>query len=91
MLRLAAQIVSRGQLDVRHLCLLAERERTGAVLASLARAALRVSPEHAAWSQIAEHFENERPLRDTLLHWTRLAEPVMAMGRCNAQGWKLVA
>ena len=91
MLRLAAQLISRQALDMLRLCRLAERERAGAVLAALARAALRVSPKHVAWSQIISRFGGEKPLRDTLLHWTRLAEPVMMRGGCNAQTWSLVA
>jgi hypothetical protein len=31
------------------------------------------------------------PLRDAVLPWSRLAEPVMANGRCNAESWRLVA
>jgi len=91
MLRLAAQLISRQSLNIQRLCLIAERERTGIVLAELARQALRVDPEHAAWQSIAERFSSLRPPRDSLLHWTRLAEPDMKNGRCNAQNWKLVA
>ena len=91
MLRLSAQLVSRAQLNMRYLCLVAEQERVGDVLASLARAALHVSPRHPSWLAILEKFGDGRPLRASLLHWTRLAEPVMMPGVCNAQNWKLVA
>lgn len=90
-LRLAAQIISRQEIDPGRLCLIAERERAGTVLAELARQALRVDPAHTAWKAIADRFSHERPPRDKLLHWTRLAEPVMKDGRCDADGWKLVA
>jgi hypothetical protein len=91
MLRLAAQLISRKAVDARRLCLVARRERVGRVLAELARQALRVEPEHAAWRAIRDAFVSERPLPDSLLHWTRLAQPIMRDGRCNAAAWKLVA
>jgi hypothetical protein len=91
MLRLAAQLISRQAVDVRRVCLTAERERVGVVLAELARQALQVDPTHAAWLAIADCFSRERPPRDSLLHWTRLAEPVMKNGRCDAERWELVA
>lgn len=91
MLRLAAQFISRGALDLKRLFLIAERERAGIVLSELARQALRVNPSHPAWRSIADRFSDERATRDVLLHWTRLAEPVMKKGRCNAQEWRLVA
>ena len=91
MLRLAAQLISRQAVDVRRVCLTAERERVGIVLAELARQALQVDPTHAAWLAIAGYFSRERPPRDSLLHWTRLAEPVMKNGRCDAERWELVA
>jgi hypothetical protein len=91
MLRLAAQLVSRKAAGFRGLQLLAERERAGLVLGELARQALRVDPNHALWRQIAEVFPSRRPLRAPILHWTRLAEPVMVKGRCNAHGWRLAA
>jgi hypothetical protein len=91
MLRLAAQLISRHAVDLRRLCHVAERERAGIVLAELARQALKVDPTHASWQAIAKRFARERPPRDTLLHWTRLSEPVMKNGRCDAQRWELVA
>ena len=91
MLRLAAQFISREVLNVDRLSLIARRERVGPVLAELAKQALHVDAEHRTWRQLAERFAAEKPLRDALLHWTRLAEPVMKNGRCNAEAWKLVA
>jgi hypothetical protein len=91
MLRLAAQLISRMAVDLRSLCRVAERERVGPVLAALADLALKVEPGHKAWQAIRGRFADERPLRDVLLHWTRVAEPVMTDGRCNARAWRLVA
>ena len=91
LLRPAAQLVSRGRLNLPRLVLVARRERAGGVLAELARQALKVEPDHPAWNYLAEVFKDERPLRDTIIHWTRLAEPIMARNKPNAQGWRLVA
>lgn len=91
MLRLAAQFISRHAVNLQRLCHIAEQERIGIVLAELARQALKVDGNHATWLVIAKRFAHERPTRDTLLHWTRLAEPVMRNGRCDAQRWELVA
>lgn len=91
MLRLAAQIISRGRLDLDRLVQVAIRERAEPVLAKLARLALRVEPEHAAWVAIHRLFGGQPPLREPLLHWTRLAEPLMKPGAPNAAGWRLVA
>lgn len=91
MLRLAAQLVSRGSVDARDLRLPAERERVEPVLAELSRQALRVEPDHEGWRRVHALFADEPPLREPLLHWTRLAEPVMRDGRCNAESWKLMA
>lgn len=89
-LRLAAQLISRGGLNECELQRLALRERTGCVLAELARLALRIEPNHPVWNRLREAFRQEHPLREPLLHWTRLAHPIMQPGKCNAQGWKLV-
>ena len=91
MLRLAAQLISRGAVDLKLLQLSGERERVEPVLAELARQALKVEPLHPVWRHIFDWYRNERPLREPLLHWTRLAEPLMKDGRCNAAGWRLVA
>jgi hypothetical protein len=89
-LRLAAQLISRGDVRFQRLKHLAEQERIGCILAELAIQALRVDPTHLLWRSIQEAFQHERPLKERLLHWTRLAEPVMQHGRCNAERWRLV-
>jgi len=91
MLRLAAQLISRGVVQVGALALIARRERIGGVLAALAAAALRVDPQHPVWRSLREQLAHERPLRDVLLHWTRLAEPVMPRGAPNRGVWRLAA
>ena len=91
MLRLAAQLVSRGRLDLQRLRRVAIRERAEPVLAELSRQALKVAPDHAAWRSIHDGFRDQPALREPLLHWTRLAEPVMARGKPNAVAWRLVA
>ncbi len=91
MLRLAAQLISRHAVNLHRLCHMADLDRAGIVLAELARQALKVDEEHTTWQAIAKRFAHERPPRDTLLHWSRLAEPVMKNGRCDAQRWELVA
>jgi len=57
----------------------------------MAREALKVAPSHAGWRLLAEAFATAPKPRDVVIHWTRLAEPVMAGGRCNAESWRLVA
>jgi len=91
MLRLAAQLVSREAVDAAPLVLIARRERAEPVLAELSRQALKVAPDHAVWRAIRDAFSDEPPLRAPLLHWTRLAEPIMKNGMYNAEGWRLVA
>jgi len=91
LLRPAAQLISRGQLDFERLILVAKRERAARILAELARQALKVESGHSAWQQIAAACSHERPLPDVLIHWTRLAEPVMAFGKPGAQSWRLIA
>ncbi|MEI7437972.1 MAG: hypothetical protein WCL16_14295 [bacterium] len=91
LLRLAAQFISRGELDFAALALVARRERVGSVLAAMAKEALKVSPGHPCWSFLAKFFATASLPHDVVMHWTRLAEPVMAHGRVNAAGWRLVA
>jgi hypothetical protein len=91
MLRLAAQLVSACKPALDELRSRAIQERVEPVLAELARQALRVDPAHPLWRKIADLFGNARPLREPLLHYTRLAEPVPVNGRVNAQRWRLVA
>jgi hypothetical protein len=90
-LRPAAQLISRGALNLPLFENIAVRERIERVLGDLSRQALRAEPEHRVWRAIHARFGGLAPLRDTLLHWTRLAEPIMKDGRCNAAAWKLVA
>jgi len=90
-LRLAAQSISRGGWDAARLARVCEMERIGPVLRALAESALRVDPGHVGWRQVRAMCAQAAPLREPLLHWTRLAEPIMAPGRPNAAGWKLVA
>lgn len=91
MLRLAAQLISRGELDRRTLIRLAVLERAEPVLAELSRQALKIAPDHPAWRAIHNRFGGTPPLHDALIHWTRLAEPVMERGKPNASSWRLVA
>lgn len=91
MLRLAAQLVSRGRLDVRNLIRAAERERAGFVLAELARLALRIEPQHEVWKQVLSAFRSQPVPVEPLLHWTRLARAKPVNGRYNAESWSLVA
>jgi hypothetical protein len=90
MLRPAAQLLSRGQLDATRLLLLARRERVEIVLAELARQALCVEPRHPLWRQLFEAFGSAPVPRQPLLHWTRLAEPIPVRGRGRPAGWRLV-
>lgn len=91
MLRLAAQLISMSAVDIPALVLEAQRERVEPVLAELSRQALKVDPDHPAWRAIHTAFSDESMLREPLLHWTRLAEPVMKNGMYNAESWRLVA
>ena len=91
MLRPAAQMISRGEVNVDRLLKLAVQERADRTLAELARGALTVDPEHPVWRTIGAVFKDRRPYRRPVLHWTRLASPVMRQGRVNAERWKLVS
>jgi hypothetical protein len=91
LLRLAAQFISRNALDLKALSHVAIRERVGPVLYAMAREALKVDPHHPAWSFLAKTFSGASHPHDAVLHWTRLAQPVMANGRVNAASWRLVA
>jgi hypothetical protein len=90
-LRLAAQLISRGDVDMLALISLCGRERSIRILAEIARQALRVNPSHASWMMIAERTADQKKLSEPIIHWTRLAEPIMEFGKPNARGWKLVA
>jgi len=91
MLRLAAQIISRGLVDATQLLLVARREGASRVLANLAAQALRVAPNHPLWRRIAEATAQERSLPENVIHWTRLAEPVMPARGVHDGKWRLVA
>jgi len=91
MLRLAAQLISRGAFEFRRMERLAEMERTESVLLELSNQALKVDPEHPSWTRIRRAFRHAGPLREPLLHWTRIAQPVMKNGRVNAERWELVS
>ena len=89
-LRAAAQLISRGDVCVEALCRVAQRERVRRILAEIAKQALRASPEHPVWLRLSRLADGQLPLRDSLVHWTRLAEPVMKPGKPGASEWRLV-
>ena len=90
-LRLGAQIISRGAAETSALLSIAAREGALRILAGLAAQALKAAPTHAAWNTIAAATAGERPLRGNLIHWTRLAEPVMQFRGPHTGEWRLVA
>ena len=89
-LRLAAQLISRGDCDMPKLVRLIRMERVEPVIGSLATAVLRIQPQHACWSELARVFGNQSA-RVPLLHWTRLAEPVPNSRHVASGAWRLVA
>ena len=89
-LRAAAQLIARGDMILSELLLLARRERVERILAELARQSLKVDSDHTVWRAIEAAFGDLPRLRDSLVHWTRLAEPVMEPGKPNAARWELV-
>jgi len=91
MLRLAAQLISRRMINPDTLKQVAIRERAVIVLAELARLAIHIEPEHEVWKTLKKSFENMARPKDTILHWTRLAEPAIRNGICDPRSWKLVA
>jgi hypothetical protein len=90
-LRLAAQLISRKAVDFRQLARLAIQERVEFILAELARQACKVEPRHSLWRQIRQEFEAEKMPASPLVHYTRLAQPVMKNRRANAEKWVLVS
>ena len=90
-LRLAAQLVSRGALDTRRLLTSARREGAVRILRDLAKQALRIAPDHSAWQGIAEATSDVPVLQEHVIHWTRLAEPVMPKAGVHRGEWRLVA
>ena len=91
LLRLAAQFISRNELNLTLLVRGAIRERVEPVLNAMALEALKVAADHPAWSFLARAFIGTVYPHDAVLHWTRLAQPVMTDGRVNAASWRLVA
>ena len=91
LLRLPAQFISRGKLDIGVLIRLAKMERAARTLKELSTQALKVEPTHPVWHRISEEFFDEKPFAEPLIHWSRLAEPLFAYGKANPIGWKLVA
>jgi len=91
LLRLAAQLISRNELNLKVFTQLATRERVGPVLNAMAKEALKVAPDHPSWSLLAITFAGAAHPHDVVMHWTRLAQPVMANGRVNVASWRLVA
>jgi hypothetical protein len=88
-LRAAAQLISQGVVDLEKLARLAKMERVERILAELAKQALRVEPTHEGWRQVADFTGCQAPLRDSLLHWTRIAEPVPNERRVGVKEWRL--
>ena len=90
-LRLAAQLISRQAAEFRMLVRLAIQERVDFVLAELAKQALKVDPNHSLWKQLRERFGDDGFRPCSILHSTRLAQPVMKAGKANAERWVLVS
>lgn len=91
-LRLAAQMISRNNLDIQRLLYLAGLERASPVISELAGLALKVEPDHSGWLQIRKALGGEGKLREPLMHWSRLAEPQFdTPPSLKVTGWKLVA
>ena len=90
-LRLAAQMISRGRLDLQKFFLIGKRERVEPVVAELARLALKVDPEHPIWTRIHDQYHEEPILREPLLHWSRLCAPAKPQGGYDPRQWVLVS
>lgn len=90
-LRLAGQIISRGKINIQKLLFLAKKEKAELVLHALSTQSLKVDPNHKSWNTIHEHLKNQPETTEPIIHWTRLAEPVMSYGKCNAEKWVLVS
>lgn len=91
MLRLAAQMISRNMIDPEKLIKIAIQERATIVIAELARLAIHIEPGHATWQTIQKAMGKIPRPKDSILHWTRLAEPVIRNGVCDPRSWRLVA
>jgi hypothetical protein len=90
MLRLAAQLISAGAVDLQELKRHAVQERIEPILAALALQALKVEPGHEAWQNIAAAFPRQPVPREPIAHYSRLAEPIHVNGRVIAGSWRLV-
>jgi hypothetical protein len=91
MLRLAAQLISRNSVTFVQLARIGLRERVGFILGELARQACKVERCHPLWSRVLKEFRDERAPVSSLLHYTRLAEPVMKNRRISDGKWCLVS
>ncbi len=90
LLRLAAQFITRGDIDVQSLVRLAKRERVGIILGEMAKQALKVDCNHPVWKKISEEFPSKKKITSPVIHWQRLAWPVMTSKGYNAEKWRLV-
>lgn len=90
LLRLAAQFITRGDIDVQYLVRLARRERVEIILGEMAKQALKVDCNHQAWRRIYEKFPSKKKICSPVIHWQRLAWPVMTSKGYNAEKWRLV-
>ena len=90
LLRLAAQLITRGDLDVQCLVRIARRERVGIILGEMAKQALMVDCNHPTWKRISEEFPSKKNICSPVIHWQRLAWPVMTSKGYNAEKWRLV-
>lgn len=88
-LRLAGQLISRGVCDPAVLAHKAKLERVEPVLREMALQALRVEPDNEIWQDLFRRLP-ESSLPDSIIHWSRLAWPVMTSKGCNAEKWVLV-
>lgn len=83
-LRLAGQLISRGICNPVALAHKAKMERVEPLLREIALQALRVEPDNEIWQDML-HRLPESSLRDSIIHWSRLAWPVMTARGCNAE------
>lgn len=90
-LRLASQIISRAEIYPATFSRLVEIERLQRQVKMLARQALKVSPHHSTWASIYKRFQDASDFSDSLIHWTRLAEPQMEPGKVGAKTWNLIS
>lgn len=90
LLRLAAQFITRGDINIQRLIRLAKMERIEIVLGEMAKQALKVDPLHPLWSRLFELFTPQKMLRSPVIHWQRLAWPIMTSKGYNAEKWVLV-